>query len=169
MIQDFGNRIDDFEEFFTKALVSGREKINSVGLPVKDGLFNLLDYLKTTNLKLAVASSSATSLVVTNCERVGIDAKIFTSIIGGEKVTHSKPHPQTYLNACEVLKISPEDAIAIEDSDHGITSAFNAGLKPILIPDIKKPTDDALQMAYKTCSSLNDVINIISSELRISQ
>ena len=77
-------------------------------------------------------------------------------------VTSPKPDPQIYLKSCEVLKVKPENAIALEDSDSGIKSAVSAGMKAILIPDIKKPSEETLEIAYKKFDNLLDVIELLS-------
>jgi beta-phosphoglucomutase-like phosphatase (HAD superfamily) len=44
-----------------------------------------------------------------------------------------QPHPFPYLHAAEVLGVSPEHCIAVEDSPAGITSALRAGMRVIAI------------------------------------
>lgn len=48
--------------------------------------------------------------------------------------THSKPHPEPYLTALARAGCTPEEAIAIEDSERGLTAARAAGLRCIVIP-----------------------------------
>mgnify|MGYP002626826239 CR=1 FL=1 len=76
-------------------------------------------------------------------------------------VTKSKPDPQIYLKSCEVLGVKPSNAIALEDSDYGILSSYNAGMIPILIPDIKKPKEETINIAYKVLNNLEEVIDVI--------
>lgn len=139
------------------------EDIKENGLRIKKGLVELLDYLKNTNIKLAIASSSEGDYVKDKLKEANIDEKLFTSIIGGDMVKIPKPDPYIYLKSCEILNVKPENTICLEDSDYGIRSAYDAGLIPILIPDIKKPTEDTLRMAYKKVDDLLDIIDLLKS------
>ncbi|MEU4833723.1 HAD-IA family hydrolase [Streptosporangium sp. NPDC023615] len=47
--------------------------------------------------------------------------------IYGEDVEYSKPHPEGYIKAAELLAVDPADCIVIEDAPHGITAGKAAG------------------------------------------
>lgn len=51
-------------------------------------------------------------------------------------INKSKPEPEIYLKACELLHEKPEDCYALEDSKNGLLSAFRAGCKPFMVPDL---------------------------------
>lgn len=57
--------------------------------------------------------------------------------------------------------MSKEQCIGIEDSNNGILSVYNAGLKAIMIPDLEKPTQEVKNVLYKEMSSLLDVIELL--------
>ena len=57
--------------------------------------------------------------------------------------------------------VNPKNAIALEDSDSGIKSAASAGMKAILIPDIKEPSEEILKIAYKKLDNLLEVIELL--------
>lgn len=132
------------------------------GLKIKRGLKELIAFLKSKNIKIAVASSSKFEKIQTRFKEANIDINDFDYIIGGDMVTAPKPDPQIYLKSCEVLNVNPKNAIALEDSDSGIRSAASAGMKAILIPDIKKPSEEILKLAYKKLDSLLEVIELLS-------
>lgn len=52
----------------------------------------------------------------------------FQYIICGNEVVHPKPAPDIYLQAIKLCKISPSQAIAVEDSHIGMESATKAGI-----------------------------------------
>ena len=64
-------------------------------------------------------------------------------------VKHSKPQPDIYLKACEVLGQNPEECLAIEDSPNGIRAASRAGLIPIMVPDLVAPTEELRQLSFR--------------------
>lgn len=53
---------------------------------------------------------------------------LFSATVFADDVTHEKPHPESYLLACERLLVEPRHALAIEDTDTGVAAALAAGL-----------------------------------------
>ena len=70
----------------------------------------------------------------------------FDSIKCADDVENVKPEPDLYLAVLEGLGLRPEEAIALEDSPNGITSAQAAGLFCVVVPNPltrQLPTDHA--------------------------
>ncbi|HUW94600.1 MAG TPA: HAD family hydrolase [Anaerolineae bacterium] len=96
-------------------------------------------------LKLGVASSSDCPWVYRHLERLGLRDQ-FDSIKCAEDVENVKPSPDLYLAVLDELGVGPEEAIALEDSPHGITAAQAAGLICVVVPNpltSQMPTDHA--------------------------
>ncbi|MFA5116533.1 MAG: HAD-IA family hydrolase [Candidatus Omnitrophota bacterium] len=53
---------------------------------------------------------------------------LFDVTVTGDEVAHGKPHPEPFLKALKGLKISPEEALVIENAPLGIEAAKKAGL-----------------------------------------
>ena len=73
-------------------------------------------------------------------------------------VTKGKPDPEVFLTAAKELELNPEDCIALEDSINGIKSAYNAGMKPIMVPDLLEPTEEIKPMLFALCKDLDEAI-----------
>ncbi|MEG1846832.1 MAG: HAD family phosphatase [Lachnospiraceae bacterium] len=142
-----------FEEFTKRSAKRFHALIDREGLPIKEGLHEILDYLATTDLKVGIASSSITERVYKHLEKTGL-TQCFSVIIGGDKVEHSKPQPDIYLKACEELGVNPCNSIAIEDSPNGIKSAYAAGMKVIMIPDMIEATTQIDALLYCKLNTL---------------
>lgn len=125
-------------------------------VPLKQGLYVLLEYLKNANAKLAVASSSPRWEVEKHLNDAGI-IDCFSAIICGDMVEKSKPAPDIYIKACEMLNENPEECIALEDSKNGLLSAYRAGCKPIMVPDLWQPDEEILQIIKGKYSDLEQV------------
>lgn len=129
--------------------------IEAEGLAIKKGLIELLAFLYPLNIKTALATSSgrdrATGLL-NNCHI----EKYFDYILCGDEVSKSKPDPEIFLTAAKKLSCSTNKTIVLEDSDVGIKAAYDAGMIPILIPDIKTPSKETLALAYQSFPSLLD-------------
>ena len=137
------------------------KEIEENGLKVKEGFFELIDFLKAQRIKVAVASSSSIETIKKRFAASKIDTDIFDFLIGGNMVNNSKPDPEIYLKACELLNVSPELTIALEDSNNGIISAYRAGLKPILIPDIVVNSEYVKSISFKILKNMSEVIGLI--------
>ena len=153
--EEFGSNVD------TKAMRRyGREFTDNFyehnKVPVKYGLYELLDWLKSSGIKTAVASSSTRRAVLRNLESAGITDK-FDIIVSGEMATRSKPAPDIYLKACELLGESPKDCIALEDSRNGLWAAHNAGCRVIMVPDLWQADAETEKILWKKLGSLLEV------------
>lgn len=83
-----------------------------------------LNTLKSKKIRLAVGSSSKNAkAILLRTELQGF----FDAVADGECITHSKPNPEVFLNAAEMLGIKPCEAIVIEDAASGIEAARAGG------------------------------------------
>ena len=83
-------------------------------VPLRPGLFELLDALRARNCKMAVASSTDSARVLHNLETAGVRG-YFSAVIGGDQVTHSKPEPEIFLKAAAALDTPPGLCMVLED------------------------------------------------------
>ena len=104
--------------------------------PVLPGVVAYLDDARQTGLRLAVASSSPHSWVDTHLVRLGL-ADRFEAIICGDDVPpgRTKPHPDLFLKALEVLHVKACEAIVFEDSPNGVKAARVAGIFVVSVPN----------------------------------
>lgn len=155
-----------YEEFSARASKLFWQWIDENGMPVKKGVRELLDYLKDKNYLVSLASSSSQRSIERCLDRAGI-RDYFNQITSGDMVVHSKPNPEIYQLACDALGVSPEDAYAIEDSFNGIRSAYLAGMKPIMVPDLILPDEEMKQMSQVILSDLTQVISYLEQDTSV--
>ena len=144
-----------FEEYDRRASEMYNRYIAEHGVPVKDGVRETLEALAKAGVKIAVASSTRREKVLRLLASAGID-RYFTAVVGGDTVTHSKPHPEIFLKACEALGVTPEEAIAVEDSHNGIRSAHAAGMAPVMVPDLLPVTEEMRELSAYVAEDMND-------------
>ena len=72
-----------------------------------------------------------------------------------------KPEPDIYLYACSQIGEQPEDCIAVEDSPNGIKSAYAAGCKPVMVPDLTQPDEEIKPLLYAVVDSLADLKGLV--------
>ena len=128
--QDFP--YDAFQERYSEIY---KEYVKRNGLPVKKGLYEILEVLEKKGIPAAVATSSSRENALENLRRAGILRK-FRAVITGDMVREAKPNPEIYQKACECLDIEPCKAMAVEDAPKGIIAAKKAGMYAVFIPDI---------------------------------
>ena len=105
---------------------------------------------------MAVASSSPRWEVEKHLKDAGI-YDYFTGIVCGDMVQNSKPNPEIYLKVCELLGANPSECYALEDSKNGLLSAYRAGCKTIMIPDLWQPDDEILSIIARKYEDLDEV------------
>ena len=152
-----------YDDYNKEVSVIYHERCDGGKLPMKPGVFEILEYIKSQGKKLALASSTRRETVINELR----DAKIldyFSVIIGGDMIERSKPEPDIYLKACEELGVNPENAFAIEDSFNGIRSAYAGRLRPIMVPDILGPDDEMRDKAEVVLDSLLEVRDYLKKE-----
>lgn len=162
-----------FGEDFDYKTVRERRKqlmnsdIEKNGLKLKKGVNEILDYLDTTELKRAIATATDVERATQYLKLIGIYDR-FSDICCGPMVKHGKPAPDIYLMAAEQLGLDPKECIAVEDSPNGITSAYRAGMHPIMIPDLTQPDEELKKMLFKQCKDLTELPKILRQHCTIS-
>jgi len=88
--------------------------------------------------------------------------KLFSAIVAGDHVEHSKPHPEPYRKAVEIIGCEQRRCVAIENAPYGIRSAKNAGLYCIAICSTLKRK--YLSEADLIVNNVVDIDSIISGQ-----
>ena len=125
--------------------------------PLKTGALPLLEALRDAGIPCGVASSSSVDEIRHRLGHVDV-LKYFRCIAGGNEVTHGKPDPALYLLAAARLGVAPEDCIAFEDSENGARAAQAAGVRVVIVPDLKQPPADVAARAHGVMASLAEAI-----------
>lgn len=132
--------------------------------PLKIGALEIVKHFHTQGIPCGVASSSYQNIIKYRLGKVGV-LEYFTAITSGEEVEHGKPHPDIYLLAIEKLGIPAQEYIAFEDSELGARAAIAAGLKVVVVPDLKQPSDYVRENCYQVLNSLAEAPSILKHSL----
>lgn len=152
----------DFQKFSDKSREYMDEYIVENGMPMKKGLKELLEYLKRTGRKCAVASSTERPRVECYLETAGIIGD-FAAVVCGNEVTKGKPEPDIFLKAAEKLMLEPYECLVLEDSKYGIEAAYKAKIPVIMIPDMIPPEEKTKTMLCGKKESLLEIIDFIEN------
>ena len=134
------------------------------GLKKMPYVVECLESLKNAGFRLAVASSTRALKVHPQLKEAGI-FDYFETITTGDMVSHSKPDPEIYLKSAESLKLSCEECVAIEDSPNGVRSAFSAGIKCIMVPDLIQPDSEIKEKSWKIFKNLKETADFLTENV----
>ena len=93
-----------------------------------------LDRLRAQGCKLAVGSASKNTPFI--LERLGL-GDFFDAVADGNCVTRSKPDPEVFLKAAEMLGLSPAVCLVVEDAHAGVEAAVAGGFACAAMGDAK--------------------------------
>jgi len=164
ILKEFYGSQFPFGEIREEKLRMERELISLKGVSLKEGLHELLDYLRQIKLKMALATSSGKRRAKLLLGSSGI-REYFDAITCGDEIEKSKPEPDIFLETARKVNCKPENCVVLEDSRSGITAAYRAGMLPIMIPDVIEPEKEVEKMLFKKFNNLMEVKDYFSNSL----
>jgi beta-phosphoglucomutase-like phosphatase (HAD superfamily) len=138
------------------------DTLTEPGIAVKPGLVELLDWVEERRLPMAVATSSYASSANRKLGKAGIGHRI-PCIVTGDQVRAAKPAPDIFIHAARCLGVHDANCLVLEDSDAGIAAAHAAGMRAVMVPDLKPPSSESLVRAWRVCKSLYDVRELLAA------
>jgi HAD superfamily hydrolase (TIGR01509 family) len=162
--KDFYGEGFPFAEIRNEKVKLERNYILLKGVLLKEGLHELLEYLKKIKLKMALATSASRARTELLLDSSGIK-KYFGAITCGDEIENGKPEPDIFLETSKKMNCEPENCMVIEDSVSGITAAYRAGMLPVMVPDIVEPDGKINKMLFKKFNNLREIKNYLESGL----
>jgi phosphoglycolate phosphatase len=97
-----------------------------------DGVEEMLNDLKRRNVSLAICSNKPHDLT---CQIVDyyFPSQTFEVVFGLRDGIPAKPDPQGVLEACETMRVSPNSALYVGDTETDILTARNAGMTALSV------------------------------------
>lgn len=120
--------------FFEHTLVDLVSKKFSQGINFMPGALNLLKEISAAGVPLALVSASPRILV--DAALAALPFEAFATSVSSSEVSKSKPDPEGYLKAADILGVDIERSLVLEDSATGITAAKASGAFVLAIPHI---------------------------------
>lgn len=116
-----------------KAIITQQFLQNSYFPPIGNVL-DMLSELQNLGIRMAIVSGSERYAVVRSVEGNGF-GEFIEFITTGEEVPNNKPAPDVYLKAMEKMGLTAKQCLAVEDTEHGLDAADQAGIECIAIPN----------------------------------
>jgi HAD superfamily hydrolase (TIGR01509 family) len=124
-----------------------------------DGVYESIAHFKSKGYKIALASSSASSLINVVLEKLN-NKDEFEVINSAEFLELGKPHPEVFIKTARELNVPAINCLVIEDSFHGVLAGKAAVMKVIAIPEEKYHNDPRFSIADYNLKSLTELSTI---------
>ena len=108
------------------------QKMSPADLP--ENVKSTLETVRKAGLKLAIGSSSRNTPLILN--RIGLGT-FFDAVADGNCITHSKPDPEVFLKAAEMIGLLPGDCLVVEDAHAGVAAAAAGGFDCAAVGDAR--------------------------------
>jgi HAD superfamily hydrolase (TIGR01509 family) len=113
-------------------------------------------------------SKKYTMAIVTTSRRVDFDIihngrgiiDFMDFVLCEEDYNYCKPHPEPYLTALNRFSSSKKDAIVVEDSERGLTSAYRAGIDCVTVKNEFTKTQDFANSTHKI-NNLKELLTLL--------
>lgn len=114
---------------------------------------NTLDVLRNKGCKLAIGSSSRNAKLILN--KLGL-SDFFDAVSDGTNITKSKPDPEVFLKAAQMLGKEAGQCLVVEDAGAGVAAACVGGFDSAGIGSASLDADVTYSLEH-----FSDLINII--------
>lgn len=127
--------------------------------PLKDGVISYLDYLKSKNIPMVIATSTDRFLVEIALKRLGIEGyfkKIFTST----ELNTNKKTSKIYDECAKFLNLQHKEIVVFEDVAFAVKTAKDAGFNVVAMYDdfSKNDEENIRKITDKYIKSFNELI-----------
>ena len=120
---------------------------------ILNGVNENLAELKANGIKVAIGSSSKNTPDI--LKYIGLD-NYFDAVSDGNNITKSKPDPEVFLKAADMLGVPYEKCLVVEDADSGIEAGKRAGMYTLAVNNAKGAD---YSLADLSAGKITDYIN----------
>ena len=123
------------DEQMTALSFEKERRYQSAFLPKLRLLPGLSEFLETAyrhHIQMAIASAAIPFNIDFVLDNLNI-RKYFSAIVSADDVKISKPHPETFLKAAELLQVPPAECVVFEDAPKGAEAAENAQMQCVVL------------------------------------
>lgn len=93
--------------------------------------------IRKSGMRMAIGSSSKNTPYI--LDRIGLE-EFFDAVSDGNNITRSKPDPEVFLKAAQMIGLQPADCLVVEDAHSGVEAAVEGGFDCAAMGDAKEDT-----------------------------
>ena len=142
------------------------EELKRGHLEAIEGIPELIKGLKKSNVPMVLASSANHNNIEIVLDRLELK-EYFEGRVSGQDVERTKPDPEIFIKAADILGLKPENCLVIEDANHGVEAAKAAGMYCVAYRNLNSGNQN-LSMADLIIDNIAD-LDIKSINQSISQ
>ncbi|MFA5982557.1 MAG: HAD family phosphatase [Methylococcaceae bacterium] len=136
--------------------------VSQHGIPLKQGVHNMLALVQQHDLPYALATNSNQKNTETCLRLAGILGQ-FPRRFTQDDVVMGKPAPDLFLTAAASLKVEISRCLVLEDSHAGILAANKAGAYAVLIPSVTPVKPETLQLCQHMATNLAQLAQMLDA------
>lgn len=145
-----------FQELLQIRIQRARVRSERTGMPIKKGAKELIESVYAKGYPIGLVTSTPRKEAGELLDKAGL-WQYFFAAVGGDEVVNGKPSGEGYLLCAERLGCVPSQCLAFEDTDLGVQAAVNAGMKVIMVPDLKPASEEDKRIAWAVLDGLDEV------------
>jgi HAD superfamily hydrolase (TIGR01509 family) len=119
---------DDWAMFRARAYLK-----DAPTLVPRPGALEVYRAAKAAGITQAIVSNASRMLLEANLRSLGIEEPALVTVSVND-VRYGKPHPEPYERAAWLLRLAPEEVVAVEDSPTGARAAIAAHMRVLAWP-----------------------------------
>jgi len=135
ILEDYTGELSPAEKLELAEQKNERYKQYLSGLSASDlspAVSETLQTLRNRGFKLAIGSSSKNTPFI--LRQLGL-GEFFDAVSDGNNISRSKPDPEVFLKAAEMLGVKPEDCLVVEDAVSGAQAGHAGGMEVACVGD----------------------------------
>ncbi len=145
---------DTYNELFINGYLNKEVKL-------KPGAYEIITFLKERGFPICLATSSRNVQVNRSFDNSVFGKNPFPYSITGDAGAKSKPDPDVFLKAANILHVPIENCLVIEDSYNGVKAAINAHSISCMVPDLLAPNEFIEQNVSFIKKDLFEVLDLV--------
>lgn len=136
----YGGRLGDFNDAEKSEMADWKNELYKEMITdikptdILPGVVSFLDELKMAGIRTAVASASKNAETILEALKIRDQ---FDFVVDAAEIKNSKPDPEIFLKALELLALSADVCVGLEDAAAGVDSIKGAGIRAVGIGDAK--------------------------------
>lgn len=155
MMSYFGRKVD-IDSIYKGCCRNFEKYMQTNPIPLRPGAKEAVEYFYKRGFPLGIATSNIREWVEKILIKTGL-RPYFSAIVTSDDVATPKPDPEVYLRCAQKLGAQVAQCLVFEDSIAGATAAISAGMRTVVIPDLKQPDTFVREHAFRIYKSLQDI------------
>lgn len=119
----------------------------------------VLTELRESGLRLAIGSSSRNARLI--LDRLGI-MNLFDAIVDGTMISSSKPDPEVFVKASNLVSVPPMQCVVVEDALSGVQAARAGGMSFIAY----RLHDSSLGADVQHAENFEEILQVVRASMR---